>query len=277
MPIQVQCPNCRRAAALPDSAAGKNVRCACGSIFAVQAPAAPPQVLDDLQLMPSDGGGFPEATARTAKLHRAAPKPFQGKRARGKNVTHGGSILDAGLSGVAFVAKAVVALLILGVLGGFGWVLYSRSNSGKPQPQSPVAASTPEKKNKCSPEFRKLVDDWMYRLSRTNSFLSKDQHRGLIYLILLRVADDPKVRPSDEFSDLLTLADLAPLQLKTIVTSPFNVGHCVAVGLQLEEKGVPRGAEKTYDALWAGWSEYGKVFKEKGTTIEAEARAYFGD
>ena len=49
MPIQVQCPTCNKQAAVPDSAAGKNVKCGCGTVFAVEAPIP----IDELSLQQS--------------------------------------------------------------------------------------------------------------------------------------------------------------------------------------------------------------------------------
>jgi len=47
MPIAVECPSCHKKAQVPDNAAGRNVKCGCGTRFAV--PAARPQfeVLDE--------------------------------------------------------------------------------------------------------------------------------------------------------------------------------------------------------------------------------------
>jgi len=38
MPIQIRCPSCKQAATVPDTAAGKQIRCQCGSTFSVETP-----------------------------------------------------------------------------------------------------------------------------------------------------------------------------------------------------------------------------------------------
>src|SRR5690349_19353458 len=35
MPTQIECPTCRKKATVPDSTAGKNVKCSCGVVFQV--------------------------------------------------------------------------------------------------------------------------------------------------------------------------------------------------------------------------------------------------
>src|SRR5205085_7956704 len=130
---------CQKIANVPDSAAGKNVRCSCGSTFPIPNPADLPK-LDDLELSPvvptrsESAGNFvlPE-------MGTASPRPLLHE----KPPSSAERLLDSAISSIAFLTKAAVIVLILGGLGVAGYLYKRNSDEEERKRTERQAGSTP--------------------------------------------------------------------------------------------------------------------------------------
>ena len=139
--IEIVCTSCQRRLSVPGSAAGKKVKCPCGTATAVtRAGAAPPAPMpaNDPFGMPADNDPFaappgefgenPYAASSeggygiaSAPAYMSAPKPRKKAKRKKKTLAPSGAGLDMGqvLSGVGMMVGAVVWLVVGLMCGRF--------------------------------------------------------------------------------------------------------------------------------------------------------------
>ena len=94
MAINVQCPSCNRRAAVPDTATGKQIKCACGALFPVEAPLQ----IDDIALQPSAPAVSMSPSDSVSSRRRTQRREREPERSRNLNVAKiGAGIAAAGL------------------------------------------------------------------------------------------------------------------------------------------------------------------------------------
>lgn len=147
--MNVQCPTCRCSATVPDSAAGKTIKCSCGAMFVVAQPdvsgidinprareiraqaereqALQAEVKRKVLMVLTAPIWIVTAGVEKIRSARADNAPTPARQSQWQHPDRAGSTFDSLLSAFSFLTKAAVVLLVLGLIGG-GLYYYKKTS-----------------------------------------------------------------------------------------------------------------------------------------------------
>ena len=240
MPLQIQCPSCGKSASLPDSAAGKKIKCGCGNICIAPAVAAPPAAREssgELALQPI----VPKPERKSAPQIAPMPQPEpvaggepnaapRGRHSRRQtNVEPNDAQAKAAKPKPPPAQAALGCLLAVGVFYMLYHLAFDHSGTGGPSPQAAPQAGSG------APAVMQVEAEALNRDYGSNELAAEGKYdnkriavRGMVESVGRDIINTPYVCLKDRDGHGIAVQGMFAEDKKTVL-SGISVGSMVVI------------------------------------------------